>query len=120
MEADFSPLLTVLCAHKAQLQTVPATLRARNVWFLSPRTALILRQLFLPAAASFKDRSKNHRAHDKSFASDCIMYQQELWFQATVTVTVTRGYQQKVPTFTSLERDIIVMRKSEISAALPS
>lgn len=48
------------------------------------------------------------------------MYQQELWFQATVTVTVTRGYQQKVPTFTSLERDIIVMRKSEISAALPS
>lgn len=76
-----------------------------------PGTAAVLRQLFLPAAASFKDRPKNHRAHDKSFASDCIMYQQELWFQATVTVTVTRGYRQKVPAFTSLERDIIVMRK---------
>lgn len=111
MEAYFSPLFTILGAHKTELQTVPATVRVRKVWFLPLGTAVILRQLFLPAAASFKDRPKNHRAHDKSFASDCIMYQQELWFQATVTVTVTRGYRQKVPAFTSLERDIIVMRK---------
>lgn len=72
---------------------------------------MILRQLFLPAAVSFKDHPKNHRAHDKSFASDFIMYQQELCFQATVTVTVRRGYQHKAPVFASLERDIIVMRK---------
>lgn len=39
------------------------------------------------------------------------MYQQELWFHATVTVTVMRGYRQKVPVFTFLKRDIIVMRK---------
>lgn len=111
MEAHCSPLFTIPGAHKAELQTVPATVRTRNVCFLPPGTAAILRQLFLPEAASFKDHPKNHRAHDKSFASDCIMYQQELWFQATVTVTVTRGYRQKVPAFTSLERDITVMRK---------
>ena len=51
-------------------------------------TAAMLRQLFLPAAAGFKDHPKNHSARDKSFASDGIMYQQELCFQATVTVAV--------------------------------
>jgi len=92
VEAYFSLLFTILGAHRAELQTVPALVRARNVWFLPPRTAAILRQLCLPAAASFKDRPEKRRAHDKSFASDCIMYQRELWFQATVTVTVMRGY----------------------------
>lgn len=108
MEAYFFLLSSLFWVHIKLSFKLPLLQRARNVWF--PPRGCCDSQAVLPPS-SFKDHPKNHRADDKSFASDCIMYQQELWFQATITVTVTRGYQQQVPAFTSLERDIIVMRK---------